>query len=599
MPPSRELPSPDTIERLPDVPLNFLDINSIKALRANQKDLLQDAEDDVLGQGLVDSDEVATRLTEARLAAETANTERIRDYLLQYIHEDDPKFLDYLSHLTDFSINNMTDDVLTNGQKRPDKTYDPSTAGWRKILDYRVRATEALTPPPGPELTPEQIAATQKALAEGVKMHPQLKTAVEQLAKSQALRRHRFLPNFITKKDSLAKNANFKALAEAKDAALKQFAEQAIAAFKTAHPTATPEQLQSLAAQLTKEHFIHTIEEQSKPEYVQGRWALAARKIGNLSLPRRIAVGVGFSVAGAGAAALTIITGGAAAAFVGIPVVAAIRGGTSARGGTFGHGTADGTKKVMTNVVMGEGKMRKLVGVDKDKQLTYNQTTDAELAQAISERSSEATKRINRSDKTRRAGTAAMFAASMIPVVNFGVKRLQNADNARHMKDAAKQAASERATADKATKAAEATKKAAQEKAAAAAAKRPVTLATAPNPANNAAIPTANALPPSPSPNAMPYTPPSAESIQRTVSGAAELVDAGGKYPYDQAVAAFGGNKSEAIKWLERAVENTEGARWHNIGGIGTDDWISVKINGKSFSDTATVMARLRETSPF
>ncbi len=523
-------------------------------------------------------------------------------FISSHADADDPKLAEYVSLLNTLSINNISESEWYLGPKT-DKGYDNTKSGitrayaeWSKYTAEPVDTdddVDDLDDDPDEEVArlaalaaaeEERLAreAAEKARLEEERLRLELdaknaeilkrrgeldlsrktlEESVSKLAESQALRRFRFIPNFLARKSNLAHRDQLNELSEAKDAALKDYATKVFEAFKADKPDATEDELRQIAAQLTKAHFEMTIKEQTNPNYVHGKWANAARVIGRQSVKKRVAIGV---IGGGAALAVTAgaaFIGGVGALAVGLPGLGIVKGISALKNGVYGHGSKTNSDEVMRKVITQDGFVQKrLLNRDPADIFAFEGATSDDLINEIGERSKEATKRINHSDKVRRVGTGALFVASLVPVAGFAAKRIHNAHGAKEAKDAVKDSAKNKTASGKTTATPGGT--------------------FDPNHTSNQTIPGANTTP-------------------NTVYGPNIPADAlKGQYPYDRAVNLFGGEKTpgadaKAIKWLHEMVDKTPGAKWHNVkDAVDTNDWIS--INGRS--DTAYVMEQLLKT---
>ena len=140
---SYEVPKPESIPHLDSEPLNFIGLDSVHKLREYQSTIEKDALDSIdFSSGDVDVIAAATIATRESLIETYGDL--TRDYLLQFIPADHPKFDEYCNKLRDFSVDRMTSDELTNGKKKADGSYIPGTEGVKILSKYRRSEVEAL-----------------------------------------------------------------------------------------------------------------------------------------------------------------------------------------------------------------------------------------------------------------------------------------------------------------------------------------------------------------------------------------------------------------------------------------------------------------------
>jgi hypothetical protein len=564
-----EIPKPESITALPVDELNYLDINSINALRLAQDVFLSKSADEALANLTDRYDIPASRLELANSMAEsyTLIDTLTKDYLLQYIDETDPKFDEYYAKLRQFSIDNMTSDELANGKKDVDGNRIVDTEGWRGLLSYRTAEISALTPsepadddtdPEDPELlTPNPFTEIIRDLLDkNVEASEALKNAREALARAEVeFRSRRWFSG----------HKRRKALVELRDAYNTANVEAAKSHFELEKTRAEEygkpmdsQELNQMALVLFSEEFKKYAELQSEESYLTD-FGKKCRALGSVPLKERLwrmsrnkAAVVGFGV-------LAVATGGIGAIFA-VGAASTIGVIQTRNSGTFGHGKTEKSKETTDKVI-------KKTVANTEIAIRENKSVDNDdLAKLVSESTSGVSDRIHSSNRRRRT----ILGVSMGAAVLGGVfKAYSGWENGSAIFGYIKP-------------------------------KRPHRVPTG---ISKSVRPTGDYVPPVKPPTA---TPPSIPDALKPTQQLTDLgMDTGGKnsadyatyyenqrnffrilstpgeHPWNRAVGVFNGDTDTASDWL-RSAATKAGAHWH---GSGVNAYIQL-ANGETDTDS-------------
>lgn len=314
------------------------------------------------------------------------------------------------------------------------------------------------------------------------------------------------------------------------------------------HPELTPEDIKQLALIAYANEFHDLLEEQKNPEHVKGTYGKLVRKLGNMSMPKKLLVGA----ASAGAGAAVALTGGALFAASAIGLLG-FRVGKVIAAGPLGHSSDRGTDRIISKVTD-----KKNAAAEEALRRAESSTSDEDYARAIGAHVLESVKRIDRSDRNRRIASGVATTLALVPGIFGTINKINKAHELREIKGAIKDHVTERA--------ANQTRR-------------------IPNqyddlyaPHQDVVTPPVDLAPVAPMPTAEQFA-----SLDR-------LVNAHGAYPWSRAADFFNGDNAAANEWIKQAATKA-GAKWHNPGTVNA--WL--EIDGRS--DTDYVWGKLVEAS--
>lgn len=356
-----------------------------------------------------------------------------RRYLSQFMPETDPGFESQLNFLNDYSINTMDDMTYLVGPLTNNGSRDHTKAGINQVIATWQAAGGKLrtivpptSPEPSPEPEPEPVPEptpepepTPTPGDEKEKLYEEKKQALNNarvnLAKLQTDFRHKFGWNGRKRRDDLA---DAKA---AYEEAVREHIKAGFDVIREENPGITRQEVQQLALTAYANEFQAMLNEQKKPEYVDGTYGRAVRKLGSMSLPKKIAL----STLVAGASAAAAITGGVAMATSAIGFLGYRVGKTIIRG-PVGHNTESGTNRILGKVTKKTDEAAK-----RDIEHFSRGSTDEQFASIIGGHILRSAERIDRSDRNRRMTSAGITIASLVPGLIGTIHKIQGAQEIR------------------------------------------------------------------------------------------------------------------------------------------------------------------------